>query len=103
MTTEPSSGSAAAVDTNVLDVENSARDEDTSNTAEESSEDASESRKGKAGDSAILDEPLSKIMSFLKDRIPDVKLKVFKVFFAVCGWYNIPSFAERCNHGCFYD
>ncbi|XP_024401257.1 protein EXECUTER 2, chloroplastic isoform X3 [Physcomitrium patens] len=95
VTTEPSSGSAAAVDTNVLDVENSARDEDTSNTAEESSEDASESRKGKAGDSAILDEPLSKIMSFLKDRIPDVKLKVFKVIAPEGADAELPKIVEQ--------
>jgi len=72
-------GSTKDVDTNVLDVENSARDEDASDTVKEQSEDTSENGKGKAGDAALLEEPLSKIMSFLKDRMPDVKLKVFKV------------------------
>lgn len=77
LATGSSPGSTKAVDTKVLDVENSARDEDVRD--DEQSEDASDNGKGKAGDTAMLEEPLSKIMSFLKDRMPDVKLKVFKV------------------------
>lgn len=96
-------GFVVVVDINVLDVENLVRDEDISNIVEELLEDVLESRKGKVGDSVILDEFLSKIMSFLKDCILDVKLKVFKVFFVVCGWYNIFFFVECCNYGCFYD
>lgn len=79
MASGSSPSSTKVVDTDVLDVENSAREEDSSDTTKELSEDTADNRKGKPGDAAMLDEPLSKIMSFLKDRMPDVKLKVFKV------------------------
>lgn len=79
MATGSSPGSTKAVDTNLLDIENSTRDEDASDTVKEHGEDTSDNGKGKAGDAAMLEEPLNKIMSFLKDRMPDVKLKVFKV------------------------
>lgn len=62
-----------------MDVENSIRDDDSNETEKEQSGDSSDNGKGKAGDAAMLEEPLSKIMSFLKDRMPDVKLQVFKV------------------------
>lgn len=79
MATEPTPGSTKDVDESVLDVENSARDEDRSDATKELSEDSSENGKGKARDAAMLDESLSKIMSFLTDRMPDVKTKLFKV------------------------
>lgn len=81
VTSEPSSGFSKAADGNVVDVENAARDEDASDTTQGLSEDISEIGKGKTDDSAMSDEPLSRIVSFLKDRMPDVKLKVFKVLF----------------------
>jgi hypothetical protein len=71
--TGSSLSSTKVVDANVLDVENSARDEDSSDTTKELSEDTSDNGKGKSGDAAMLDEPLSTIMSFLKDRMTDVK------------------------------
>jgi hypothetical protein len=43
----------------------------------------------------MLDEPLSKIMSFLKDRMPDVKLKVFKVIAPEGAEAEIPKIVEQ--------
>lgn len=77
--TEALPGTSKAIDLNVLDLENMAAGGDTKETEKDLSEDISEDGKGKAGDADLLDESLTKIMSFLKDRMPDVKLKVFKV------------------------
>lgn len=79
MEVESSSGPSKTGDVNVLDVENVAKENETNDSAKGASEDTAEDGKGKAGDAPLLDEGLSKIMSFLKDRMPDVKLKVFKV------------------------
>lgn len=79
MEVESSSGPSKTGDVNVLDLENVAKENETNDSAKGASEDTAEDGKGKVGDAPLLDEGLSKIMSFLKDRMPDVKLKVFKV------------------------
>ncbi|XP_024394530.1 protein EXECUTER 2, chloroplastic isoform X2 [Physcomitrium patens] len=95
VTSEPSSGFSKAADGNVVDVENAARDEDASDTTQGLSEDISEIGKGKTDDSAMSDEPLSRIVSFLKDRMPDVKLKVFKVIAPEGAEKDIPKIVEQ--------
>lgn len=79
MEVESSSGPSKTGDVSVLDLENMAKENETDDSTKGASEDTAEDGKGKVGDAPLLDEGLSKIMSFLKDRMPDVKLKVFKV------------------------
>lgn len=74
-------GLIKVVDINLLDIENLIRDEDVSDMVKEYGEDILDNGKGKVGDVVMLEEFLNKIMSFLKDCMLDVKLKVFKVVF----------------------
>lgn len=49
--------------------------------------------KGKNGDAAVLDDGLNGIINFIKDRIPDVKLKVFRVI--AQNGEDIPKIVEQ--------
>jgi hypothetical protein len=76
---ESSAGLSKSMDLNMLDLENLA--EDSSRDLKRTKDllkDESGENKGKVEDAALSDEGLDKIMSFLKNRMPHVKLKVFK-------------------------
>ncbi len=67
------------MDLNMLDLENLAEDSSRDlKRTKDLLEDESGENKGKVEDAALSDEGLDKIMSFLKNRMPHVKLKVFK-------------------------
>ncbi len=76
---ESSAGLSKSMDLNMLDLENLAEDSsrDLKRTKDLLKDESGES-KGKVEDAALSDEGLDKIMSFLKNRMPHVKLKVFK-------------------------
>ncbi len=76
---ESSAGLSKSMDLNMLDLENLAEDSSRDlKRTKDLLEDESGENKGKVEDAALSDEGLDKIMSFLKNRMPHVKLKVFK-------------------------
>eukprot|EP00249_Psilotum_nudum_P023065 c28738_g1_i2 orf=628-2670(+) len=68
--------------------------EDGKDAASKTVSEASENDKDKLGDSDLTDEGLNRIMNFLKDRIPDVKLKIFRVI-SPNGEDDIPKFIDQ--------
>ncbi len=76
---ESSAGLSKSMDLNMLDLENLAEDSSRDlKRTKDLLEDESGENKGKVEDAALSDEGLDKIVSFLKNRMPHVKLKVFK-------------------------
>lgn len=79
------------IDVNIVDMNTMAED-----GKEIKAKDITESlgdEKGKNGDAQVLDDGLNGIINFIKDRIPDVKLKVFRVI--AQNGEDIPKIVEQ--------
>jgi hypothetical protein len=93
---ESSAGLSKSMDLNMLDLENLAEDSSRDlKRTKDLLEDESGENKGKVEDAALSDEGLDKIVSFLKNRMPHVKLKVFKVIALEESEADIPKIVEK--------
>ncbi|KAI5058063.1 hypothetical protein GOP47_0026233 [Adiantum capillus-veneris] len=79
------------VDVNIVDMNTMA--EDGKDTKAKDLTESFSDEKGKSGDAQVVDDGLNGIINFIKDRIPDVKLKVFRVI--AQNGEDIPKIVEQ--------